>query len=107
MAYIVSGAGDTAWNGTYNSAGTANGFPYFQIDSFHLLFNNGVGDWLLSDSLANADEGSCQYSFRTSNTTPVGVSGTDWEEGLGSSPPPSVALAGGGTSHLGYMFLGC
>lgn len=82
-SWIVSGAGTTTANGTYDQAGTYNGQPYYQLDSGHCLYFVN-GGWTLGPALGNVLE-----AFYGDGTT---LPGGGWLLGpAGASPAPVVA----------------
>jgi len=107
--YVVSGAGDAGYNGTYIDIGVAYpGFtPYvvYQLDSTHFLFNSS-GFWYLSSSVDSAGiSGNTHYYQSDGGNPSVVILGPYVNAGGMTNPAPTVAVAGAAT-HTGDMFLG-
>ena len=79
---IVSGAGTSSINGTYNVVGQMNGRNLYQNGSNTLNWTGGFGSWILGTPLIN-------YTSSSDVQTPDLAIG--WSIGNGASnPPPTV-----------------
>ena len=87
---VVSGAGDTDFNGTYSvSSGTdSNGNKYYQLDASHFIqFDPGGPQWELTKALGNSDWYKCIATGQTATTFPVG---STWVPDIGGGPGPTI-----------------
>jgi hypothetical protein len=84
--WIVSGAGDSSYNGTYTESGTFSGQPKY-TNGLRWLWYEGTSMWLLSDvdNIGNASL-FCAYSS-TGGTLPANPWGTE----IATPPAPTVA----------------
>ena len=88
-SYIVSGAGTTTCNGTYEEAGTHNGKPYYSNGTVYLFWTpgeTGGAGWVLYTSLHSYDS---TFSYYCTGTT---LPGALWYVGMEGTPPaPTVS----------------
>ena len=104
---IVSGAGSTEYNGTYAETGTKNGYPRYikpYANSRGGLFivsikGYGSATWVISAAGLDSDKSiqiisAARYRSEDDVATPDLV--TNWMQGQGALPIPTVTAAGGG-----------
>lgn len=90
--YVVSGAGDTNYNGTYCLAGTSNGRNYYEKDTTHYIAF--IADWNIwvIQSAANGGLNPFMmpdyYSDSMADTPPTG----GWGGAGATGPGPSLTL---------------
>ncbi|OQB05490.1 MAG: hypothetical protein BWY19_00990 [bacterium ADurb.Bin212] len=96
-SWIVSGAGSTAFNGTYTENGTYQDHPSYSLDSSHWLIFEPTGmledQWIITDQKG----GGAQYYYCYCSTLP----GSGWSVMSGDSPAPTVSA---GFSPYTYTF---
>ena len=94
--YVVSGAGNVTYNGTYLESGTLNGQPRYRLDDTHwlaYLADYGFENWFLAPDQTLTD----YPSYISDDNTILG----SWEE-LAESGAPTVLEAGGSSSATTY-----
>ncbi len=100
--YLVSGAGSSEVNGTYVENGTNNDKPYYQKDSYYLLWSTEWPEgWTIKndmwgDGIEYIDMHFPIYSNSTVSDTPPA---TGWECMDGNPPAPTVSQAGPSISY--------
>lgn len=91
--YVVTGAGDSNYNGTYTLAGTQNGYPYYTYNSRYLFYSQVpvtfADSWRLDTVLDTSPSLAGNDAYYILNVDPAGGS---WNKGNGTNPPPNVAL---------------
>ena len=99
---IVSGAGNSAVNGTYVENGTLNGKPYYEFGNCKILYDPegkwGAG-WFITIDYIN------QYASYTNMATPDLCPSWDGSYCYGADPKPTVTAASSGTTHEGEVAL--
>lgn len=83
MSWVVSGAGDSAYNGTYVESGTYNGQPAYTNGSKWLWWDTLLPGWVLS-----AATGDISPDYYNGASLPG-----SWSVSLGTAPAPTVAEA--------------
>lgn len=94
-SYVVSGAGDASYNGTYNENGTANGYArYTIVGGGRELYRAadmpppmGTWTWRLYTSVQGISPPAGAAYYKTG-----GITGT-YTRGSGTAPAPTVATA--------------
>lgn len=83
---LVSGAGTSAYNGTYAQIADYDGYPSYQLDASHFIwYNTSFEAWIISAS--QGDETSGYYKW---GTTLIGAFDLSFNV---SDPPPTVSEA--------------
>ncbi|ACF13885.1 Fibronectin type III domain protein [Chloroherpeton thalassium ATCC 35110] len=85
--YLVSGAGNSAVNGTFVENGTHGTQPLYVYNGYYLYYEYST-HWIDNDE--NSGNGALYYNGTYSAATPAG---TNWKVWSGASPAPTVAVA--------------
>lgn len=82
-SFVATGAGDSAFNGTYTQAGTHNGQPYYSNGARIIYYVSNT--WYMY----NGAPGGGPPAYTKSGTTPSNIPGA-WSMAAGTSPAPTV-----------------
>jgi len=86
--WVVKGAGNSSFNGTYIETGTYQGKPYYTFgSSTRYLLWDGSGNWVLNTYLG----GSAPYYQGTGTDLPA----NDWYTTIDIGPAPTVSVSSG------------
>ena len=101
--YVVSGAGDTNYNGTYCFAGTSQGKNYYQKDTYYIAFIAGWNNWVIQSESTGGLNPFMMPDYNIyvggdnsmDDTPPTG----EWSYAAAPPPAPSLTLTTcGGTT---------
>ena len=90
--YIVSGAGDPNYDGTYCLAGTSDGKNYYQKNGYYIFWSTSFMCWSIQSAERGGNElnvnqyGPDYYSDLDTSTPPV----TGWTNSGSAAPSPSL-----------------
>ena len=89
--FVVSGAGDSNYNGTYCLAGTSNGKNYYQKGDYYLYWNNMFNIWMIQSAAHGGliPVTAPDYYIVSGDDTPPT---TGWNYFGAAEPPPSLTL---------------
>ncbi|HEY0073869.1 MAG TPA: hypothetical protein VGB77_07185, partial [Abditibacteriaceae bacterium] len=100
-SYVVSGAGDAGYNGTYTQSGTHNSQPLYVKDGTHHLYWDTGGQWALGTSAHETSTDVAYGSPGGGGPTNFPLSG--WVVGsIGTGPAPTFVANGGGGGNGSY-----
>lgn len=96
--YIVSGAGDANFNGTYCPGGTANGGPYWQKTdangTYYIMYYQFGGYWFIQSSLNGGLNADAPDYYHAGSIEAGPRVNSSWDGAyLSLGPPPSLTTA--------------
>jgi hypothetical protein len=89
--YLVSGAGDVNYDGTYCLAGTSQGKNYYQKGDYYIAFAANWNVWVIqsgNNGGLNPVFAPDYYNNSMDDTPPTGA----WGPAMAPGPPPSLTL---------------
>jgi hypothetical protein len=101
--FIVSGAGDANFNGTYCLTGTSDGKNYYQKSDYYMFWSNSFGCWIIQSadhggSGLNIDSSPPDYYSEFLNTDIPPTTGWSFYGATGPAPSLASTTCGGTTT---------